>query len=195
MVSLQKLCFPPVIAAALLAHGCAQEQDGANVGAEEELVERSGELANQFQGALQKELATALGDGGPIGAVKVCQSAAPAIAQQLSQDSGGVVRRIARKNRNPGGGLPEELDALYRQLEAAPMDEGKPRAVHKMQDGRLTYMRAIPMKEQPCSACHGSAIDPELKAAIAEAYPDDRALGFQPEELRGAFLVQLEQAN
>lgn len=50
-------------------------------------------------------------------------------------------------------------------------------------------MRAIPMKEQPCAACHGTSIAPEVKDKLAELYPTDKATGFKPGELRGAILV------
>lgn len=174
--------------AAMLIASCDKPIDPK---AEQALIERSEALANQFQSELKKELGTALGKAGPIGAVGVCQSAAPAIAQRLSEENGAIVRRIARKNRNPNGALSSDLEPLYSQLEASPMDEGKPRVVHGVKDGRFTYMRAIPMKEQPCTVCHGSEIDPDLETAINAAYPQDRAKGFQPGELRGAFVIEI----
>ena len=65
------------------------------------------------------------------------------------------------------------------------MDNGTPRKVHGSVDGAMVYLQAIPMKEQPCSVCHGTNIDPAISDAIAAAYPDDLATGFEPGELRG----------
>ena len=56
------------------------------------------------------------------------------------------------------------------------------------------YMKAIPVGEV-CLACHGSSLDPELKATIDGGYPEDRATGFALGELRGAFTVTKTLAN
>ena len=40
--------------------------------------------------------------------------------------------------------------------------------------------------------CHGSGLDPALKAEIERLYPDDQATGFKAGELRGAFTVTID---
>ena len=42
-----------------------------------------------------------------------------------------------------------------------------------------------------CTACHGEAIAPEVKAALAQSYSEDQATGFKPGQLRGIFWVEL----
>ncbi|MBO6529100.1 MAG: DUF3365 domain-containing protein [Erythrobacter sp.] len=157
---------------------------------EAEFLRQSEEFTARFQSELQMELSSALSEVGPVGAIGVCQSAAPAIGARLSEDSGFTVSRIARRNRNAGNGIPPDLEVLYSELESSPMEDGTPRSVHGTVGGRLVYLRAIPMQEQPCTACHGSNIDPALSEVISEAYPNDLAVGFEPGELRGAFLVE-----
>lgn len=157
---------------------------------EAEFLRQSEELTARFQSDLQMELSNALGEVGPVGAIGVCRSAAPAIGTRLSDDSGFTVSRIARRNRNAGNGVPPDLEALYSELASSPMQNGSPRSVHGTVGERLVYLRAIPMQEQPCSTCHGSNIDPALSEVISQSYPDDLAVGFEPGELRGAFLVE-----
>jgi len=176
---------------ALVLAGCSQDTSShKSDGEQAAFLNRSQEITAQFQSELQTTLSTAIGEAGAVGAIGVCQSAAPAIAQALSDESGLSISRIARRNRNAEGGLSPELEPLYAQLEAAPMDNGAPRKVHGSVDGAMVYLQAIPMKEQPCSVCHGTNIDPAISDAIAAAYPDDLATGFEPGELRGAVLVQ-----
>lgn len=160
-----------------------------------ELVQRSEALADSFQAQLENELSTALFAVGPTGAVGVCQSIAPAIAQRLSEQGGVNVRRIARRNRNPANGLPADMERLYAQLEMSPLEGGAPKAVHARLDDRFVNLRAIPMQEKPCSTCHGTDIDPALEGAIVEAYPQDIATGFEPGDLRGAFLIEHSLAD
>jgi len=168
----------------------ACSQGGTSPSKEAEFLRQSEELTDRFQSELQMELSLALSEVGPVDAIGVCQSAAPAIGARLSEDSGFTVSRIARGNRNAGNRIPPELEALYSELETSPMQDGSPRSIHRTIGERFVYLRAIPMQEQPCSTCHGSNIDPALSQVISQTYPEDRAVGFEPGELRGAFLIE-----
>lgn len=170
----------------LLATGCAPEQAQ---GPDPAFVQGATRLADTYQAQLQAELSAAMKQVGPVGAIGVCQSVAPAIAADLSSKGELAVSRIARRNRNPGNTVPAEFDALYQQLEREPLRDGKPHVVTATIGEREVFMRALPMKDQPCSQCHGKSIAPEVKAAIAASYPDDRATGFAAGDLRGAMLV------
>ena len=154
-----------------------------------EFVARADVVAAQFQKALQAELSAAMQKGGPIAAIGVCHSAAPTIAQELSDGSGLVLSRIAERNRNPGGTIPAELADLYDELKREPVKAGAPHVINARIDGRDVSLRAIPMQDQPCSVCHGTAVKPEVRQAIEGLYPGDKATGFKAGELRGAMLV------
>lgn len=155
---------------------------------------KSAALADRFQSELQGQLQTAMRAGGPVGAIGVCQQAAPAIAANLSEESGAQVRRIALKERNPDSLAQGEFRPRLEQLAAAPLDaDGKPAWVQwtagSGKGARAHYLRAIPMKEQPCAACHGTNIAPDVRAKLAELYPQDKATGFKPGDLRGAIAI------
>ncbi|WP_374527651.1 DUF3365 domain-containing protein [Novosphingobium sp.] len=155
---------------------------------------KSAALADRFQADLQGQLQAAMKAGGPVGAIGVCQQAAPAIAASLSEESGAEVRRIALRERNPAAAPEGDLRERLEQLAAAPLTSaGKPAVMQWTSgsgaDARAHYMRAIPMKEQPCAACHGTSIGTEVRDKLAELYPADKATGFKPGDLRGAILV------
>ena len=138
--------------------------------------------------------------GGPVGAIGVCQQAAPAIAASLSEESGAEVRRIALKERNPAAAPEGDLRERLEQLAAAPLTaDGKPAVMQWTSgsgvDARAHYMRAIPMKEEPCAACHGTSIAPEVRDKLAELYPADKATGFKPGDLRGAIAISWPLAS
>ena len=170
----------------LMAASCASEQAQSP---ESAFVQEATQLADTYQANLQAELSAAMKQVGPVGAIGVCQSVAPAIAADMSSKGNLVVARIARRNRSPDNAVPAELDALYQQLEREPLRDGKPHVVTATIGEREVFMRAVPMKDQPCSQCHGTNIAPEVKAAIATSYPNDRAIGFAAGHLRGAMLV------
>ncbi len=150
-------------------------------------------VAQEFGMALQGQLAAAIAEGGPMQGVEVCHAVAPQIAAEQSAASGAQVSRVSDRNRNPDGGVTDDLAPHYAELAAQPMVDGQPAArVWRSVEGdlaRVNYLRAIPMQEQPCSVCHGSDIDPALAERIAQLYPADLATGFEPGELRGALLV------
>lgn len=171
---------------ALSVTACATEEAPAP---EPAFVQSATLLADAYQTSLQAELSTALKQVGPVGAIGVCQSAAPAIADELSAAGDLTVSRIARRNRNPGNAVPDELETLYQQLEREPLRDGAPKVVTAIVGNRAVFVRALPMKDEPCAQCHGTAIDADVQAAIAASYPDDRATGFAAGDLRGAMLV------
>lgn len=159
-----------------------------------DVLAKSAALADRFQSELQGQLQAAMKAGGPVGAIAVCQQAAPAIAAGLSEESGAQVRRIALKERNPSA-LPQgEFRARLEQFATAPLDaDGNPAWVQwttgSGKDARAHYLRAIPMKEKPCAACHGTNIAPDVRGKLAELYPQDKATGFKPGDLRGAIAI------
>ena len=157
------------------------------------LVAKSAPLADALAATLQTELQRAIKQGGPIAAISVCHDKAPAIAAQLSTQSGAHIRRIALRTRNPqaepSAAQRERLTALL----AAPLTaDGKPQMLAwretTSQASTIEFLRAIPLGPL-CVTCHGEAIAPDLSAAIKKLYPDDQAVGFKLGELRGAFAI------
>jgi hypothetical protein len=159
-----------------------------------EWVGNSRELSTQLGKELKAELGAAIEKGGPVAAIEVCRSRAPAIAARLSAESGARVGRTALKVRNAGN-APDDLErAVLEQFAddlAAGRVEGPLEAAFEIKrEGGIErhYMRAIPT-DALCLTCHGETLAPDLAAAIARDYPGDQATGFKPGELRGAFRV------
>ncbi|WP_043767862.1 Tll0287-like domain-containing protein [Algiphilus aromaticivorans] len=162
-----------------------------------EAATQASAIVDRFAETLQGELRAAMQEGGPEMAVSVCRDVAPAIAAELSRDSGWQVRRVSRGVRNPMLGMPDVWE--QRQLaafEARFADSGPGPYEHfETVDEPLgqvaRYMRAIPT--QPvCLACHGDAAARAegIEDVLEAAYPHDRATGYAAGELRGAFSLK-----
>jgi hypothetical protein len=178
--------------AALIGCGARQPRDAD--------VQRSIAIADQFQSRLQSELKQALQAGGPTVAVAVCSQAAPAIAEQISSETGAEVRRISLRPRNPAAQTTGELRDRLSPLAAQPLDaEGRPALTSWVEghgNGATHYtLRAVVMKDEPCAACHGVAVAQDVRDAIAVHYPHDQATGFVAGDLRGAILIALQQGR
>lgn len=147
-----------------------------------------------FAERLQAELVQAMENGGPAAAITVCNLKAPEIASAVSLDKGLDIGRTSLRTRNDAN-RPDEWEANVLQRFEARQAAGENPAeldYHEVveTDGRrlFRYMKAIPTAAV-CLKCHGSDIDPEVRARLDELYPNDMARGFAVGDIRGAFTV------
>ena len=144
--------------------------------------------------SLKAELVAAMEAGGAVQAIEVCHSRAPAIAAEISGQRGLEVFRVSQRNRNPENAANDWQSAVLTDFEARFEAGEDPNSVTwqevaETEGGReYRFMKAIPTGGL-CLQCHGSAVVPEVAAEISGLYPDDRATGFEPGDLRGAFVV------
>jgi hypothetical protein len=152
--------------------------------------------AQAFGGRLREALGAAMQSVGPTGAIDVCYRDAPAIAADVMAEQGVRLGRMSvpGRNRNPeqdaSGWQVDVLDAFSRAVAAgAPAGE----QIHVARDESTNVLRfARGIETEPvCLACHGATIAPAVEAAIAERYPDDRAVGFAIGDLRGLLWVEV----
>ena len=165
--------------------------------ADEDLAARIGasrEAIKSFAGSLQKQLKSAMTDGGPTAAIEVCNIAAPEIAQTASVTHGWSVGRTSLKLRNPDNAPDAWELAVLRDFEDRKAAGEAPGSIDHAEivvgDGQRTfrYMKAI--GTQPvCIVCHGTSIAPEVTAKLDALYPEDRARGFSVGDIRGAFSI------
>lgn len=154
--------------------------------------EKSGQLGSQLISALNDALA----EEGPSGGVQVCNVEAPEIAQRVS-GNGFEVGRTALRIRNPANAPDAWEESVLHRFEAGMAEGADPAGLEAWQidtiDGNRVgrYMKAIPTGPQ-CVICHGESIAPELAETIERLYPEDRATGFAPGDLRGAFTVTVD---
>ncbi|MDX2287945.1 MAG: DUF3365 domain-containing protein [Hyphomicrobiaceae bacterium] len=186
------LVFRCALCVFVLAAGPASAADPAL----EERVKAARAAVQQLAGQLKGELVGALESGGPVKAMEVCSVVAPQLAASVADSARLSIGRTALKVRNPGN-RPDAFETQHLAAFAARLAAGED--VAKIDHAEIVtdaagtrvfrYMKAIPMAEKPCAACHGSVIQPDVKAQIDTLYPEDRAVGFAAGELRGAFTV------
>lgn len=146
--------------------------------------------------SLVEALREALVSRGPAGGVEVCNTRAPEIAAEVSGDRFDV-GRTALRVRNPANAPDGWEESVLRRFEARMAQGADPVGLEgwhvETNDGQRIgrYMKAIPTGPQ-CVICHGENVEPALQQTIQRLYPDDRATGFAPGELRGAFTVTVE---
>lgn len=185
---------PHVVAAAivlLLVAACGGDDGGwtridvAALSAEQQ-AQRSRGLAakEQLFGGLVGRLTQAMADG-PAQAIQVCRVEAPTITQAVNDEHGLRIGRTSHRLRNPGNAPP----AWARPYVAR---QGNTPVWLAHDDGRLAGLLPIPTLGA-CLACHGpwAEIQPPVRKALAEHYPQDRAYGFRAGDLRGWFWLEI----
>ncbi len=161
-----------------------------------DLTPAAREAIKGLGGALKEKLQAAMKDGGPVTALSVCNTQAPKIEKEQSEASGMSVARTALKFRNPNN-APDDFETRVMEKFVADLKGGAD--AMKMEhaevierDGKkvFRYMKPIITVGQPCLACHGPELKPEVSAKIKELYPNDHATGFSAGDMRGAFTVK-----
>ena len=163
----------------------------APASADSEDVAAARSIIQKFQSSLKGELQAAIGAGGFINAIAVCNEKAPQIAEKLQIESGWNISRTSLKPRNSANAPGSHLMGILKTFEDRKKsgEDAMKLEWWENNDAAFTYVKAIPTGNL-CVACHGSNIQPDLLAAIKALYPSDKATGFKVGDLRGAFVVK-----
>jgi hypothetical protein len=164
---------------------------------EAQLMDQARKVAMAIPPKLLEVLHAEIKAGGPAEAIGVCREKAPKMAAAASAESGWAIRRVSLKNRNPKA-VPDAweksvLEDFEKRLAAGEKPTGLERGeVVEAGDGKVyRYMKALPTQDV-CLQCHGTddRIPPEVKAKLKELYPEDKAVGYGPAEIRGAITLK-----
>lgn len=167
------------------------------LGGEDPMLTQAREVAASVPPKLLAVLQEEIARGGPEGAIEVCRDKAPQMAREASERSGWNIRRVSLKNRNPKA-VPDAweravLEEFDRRAAAGESAAGFEKGEVVTIDGQryYRYMKALPT--QPlCTNCHGpqDQLSPAVKAKLAQLYPNDRATGYTPGQIRGAMTLK-----
>ncbi|MEL6544381.1 MAG: DUF3365 domain-containing protein [Myxococcota bacterium] len=142
-------------------------------------------LVEKFKGVLQSGLREAIKKGGPASAIEACSEMAPQFAK-ATQSEHLRLKRVGTRVRGLKQGVASAEEAAVLET----LSDRNREHVYENGD-EFRYMQAIMVDRGLCLVCHGapSAIPDDVKAALAERYPEDQAVGYALGDLRGAFVV------
>jgi len=161
-------------------------------------AEQSKVVVQEFAGQLMMEMKTAMKQGGPVQAIKVCNESAPSIAANMSEKHKWKVGRTSLKLRNPANAPDAWEEAVLKRFEKrraageSPANMAYFEVVDEKGQKNFRFMKAIgmpPLQKMPCLKCHGENIDSSISSKLNKLYPTDKAVGYKPGEIRGAFTI------
>lgn len=158
-------------------------------------IEDARSLVKAFGSDLKHILTTSMKSEGPIAALEVCSLQAGPIAEKNSSLSGWNVARTSMKVRNENNAPDEWESIILHQFEKrkAAGENLKTMEYSEVikENGKVVYryMKPIPTSGV-CLTCHGGEVADEIKKKVKDLYPNDQAIGFNIDDIRGAFTLQ-----
>lgn len=191
IVTIAALCCLPFGLVQADNHGKAAAADSQKAAH----ADKSKAAIAEFAGKLKGQLEAGMKKGGPVSAIEVCNTVAPAIAEEVSTKHGLTIARTSLKTRNAKNAPDawetkvlnsfEERKAKGEAADTIAFSE----VVENNGKKEFRFMKAIPTGEV-CLKCHGENIDPAVKAKLDTLYPNDKARDYKLGDLRGAFTVR-----
>lgn len=187
-------CLPGLIllSALLLPAGCGNETvgwaelDTARLTRAQNAQKHEADAAKEALFAnLASKLQHHIKRDGLEAAIGVCRTEAPRLSKEISKERSLKIGRTSFRLRNPENAPPAwAAPYIARREESTRILSGPDGAL-----GVLMPIRLVPK----CLNCHGSEqkVAESVRKKILETYPDDRAMGFSSNDLRGWFWVEV----
>ena len=149
--------------------------------------------AMEFMKDLKGVLISQIQTNGVLQAVAVCSDTAQVLTNNFGIQKGVFIRRVSFKNRNENN-LPDDFEKkILNKFELSHQNKelnDETEHAEIVQEGEFKYLRYLKpiLVQAECLNCHGSENDimPEVKQLIAQEYSNDKAVGYNIGELRGA---------
>jgi hypothetical protein len=173
----------------ILLGGCDEERTEVSKDQLAGMRTTSIEFMKTLKGILIKQMQTK----GVVEAVSVCSDTAQVLTNNFGLQKGVYIRRVSFKNRNENN-YPDDFEkkvlSKFELLKQNNELDGNTEHFETVKEGEITYIRYIKpiLIQAECLNCHGSKneILPEVKELIALKYPNDKAIGYNVGDLRGA---------
>lgn len=160
-------------------------------------LKKGQDLALKTQSALGSQLVQALAKGGTDYAVRFCNTAAIPITDSVSKSLNAHIVRVSDRPRNPENAAnKEEMEYIKKAKELLVSGEEISPAAHKKGNKVIGYYPII--TNAMCLQCHGTpheTIADETWTNLRRLYPEDKAFGYGPDEIRGIFVVEMQLSN
>lgn len=160
----------------------------------EAVAERGMQYAQATQQLLAQNLVKAIGEKGTLYAVEFCNIEAMPLTRKMEEEHNAFIRRVSDRNRNAKNEASEqELDYIehFKEQIATGKD---PEPIVITENGRSRFYSPI-ITNKMCLQCHGKPeqMQPEVIKKLQDLYPNDKAVGYSENEVRGLWSIEFEE--
>lgn len=153
--------------------------------------------AKDFMESLKTILVKEMQTNGIVAAVSVCSDTAQLLTNNYGIKKGIYIKRVSFKNRNEND-APNKIETealkMFEELKQKGGLKETTEYFKTTEENGVTsviYLKPI-LVQAPCLSCHGplDQIGPDVKQILQTKYPNDKAIGYQLDDLRGAVSIK-----
>jgi len=157
--------------------------------------ERGVKYAMATKSVLGKNLMGAIKSKGTEGALEFCNTRAYPLTDSMALASNTKIKRVSDKTRNPKN-VANAMELEYIKLAKNALSKGeKPTPQVREIEGKMLVYVPITTNKM-CMQCHGDKntdISKKTLEKISELYPEDKAIGYKENELRGIWVIKMDK--
>jgi cytochrome c553 len=180
-------------------HGKGYKQKGKSVGSlaepEQSYAEIGISYAKSTKQTLGKNLMGAIQKEGVLHALSFCNVQAMPLTDSMATKHNAIIKRVSDKFRNPKNKANEvelEYISLYKQI----LENGEEPEPMVVEEGKNVNFYYPIVTNDMCLKCHGTPgqeIERETYDKIKELYPQDKAIGYGVNEVRGMWSINFSK--
>lgn len=164
----------------------AQTRTHAEIGMEFALNTKK-ELGKNLMGTIQKK--------GTLEAVTFCNERAYPITDSMATAQNATIKRVSDKPRNPKNQANVKELSIIESFKKSIANNEDYQPVTEIVNGEVKFYAPITTNSM-CLQCHGSPgknMEPQVLKTIENFYPEDKALGYGVNEVRGIWSITYRQ--
>ena len=158
-----------------------------------EILNEAKDLLKETSKQYKNTLIQGLQHNNLIKALKYCNKE---VKQLISKDNekGFAIKRVSLRPRNKNNYPNLYEKEILEKFNKLSLKNNKKLVLEHSEiikdknNNKFVYVKAIRIKEV-CLNCHGSNINDDLKKEIEKLYPDDKAINYKLNDIRGAFVM------
>lgn len=154
-------------------------------------------LAMSTKSILGKNLLGAIKEGGSEYAMEFCNERAITLTDSMSKQLNAKIKRVSDKNRNPNNSASKSELEYIKFAKKTLMEQGSASPKLIVEGNKIVGYYPI-ITNKMCLQCHG---EPKVDIAdntlnlIKSLYPEDKAVNYGENQLRGIWVVEMKNNN
>jgi hypothetical protein len=142
------------------------------------------ELGKNLMGTIQKK--------GTVEAITFCNEAALPLTDSMSVVYNASIKRVSDKPRNPKNRANSKEKYYINKFKEVIADNQEPKPIVENAPNSVNFYYPITTNTM-CLQCHGSNMDSEVSSTIKKLYPNDLAIGYSENEVRGIWSITFDK--
>lgn len=153
------------------------------------------DIAFKTKAQLGKNLMGTMEEKGTIEALKFCNIKGIPLTDSMATAHQATIKRVSDKTRNPENKANEIELKNIEHFKTTLANNGEIKPIVDMTNDNVQFYYPI-VTNAMCLQCHGNPtkdLNPDLLTALNKLYPNDEALGYSENQVRGIWSIQFKK--